>query len=145
MYQANQPVRAQDPAPRNANAPGQGSDPSNGIDFAQTLAEAQGIHFSNHAQKRLQKRDIQLSDDSVNRLADAVNKVEKRGGKSSLVLVDDLAFIVNVQQRMVVTAMDTKERGEGVYNQIDSVVFAAPAEAQDVRSAPDASKKNGNA
>lgn len=103
---------------------------SSGASFAQTLADTQGIHFSNHAQKRLEKRDIQLSGESVNRLADAVDKVEKRGGKSSLVLMDDLAFIVNVQQRMVVTAMDTKERGEGVYNQIDSVVIAAPKEEQ---------------
>jgi len=50
--------------------------------------------------------------------------VEKRGGKESLVLMDDLAFIVNVRQRLVVTALDARERGEGVFTQIDSVVLA---------------------
>ena len=103
---------------------------TDGPSFAETFSQAQGIQFSNHAQKRLQTRDIHLNDESVNRLSDAVDKAEKRGGKSSLVLVDDLAFIVNVRERMVVTAMDSKERGEGVFSQIDSVVFAAPAEEQ---------------
>lgn len=108
--------------------PRRSTDQAGGPSFADTFAQVQGIQFSNHAQKRLQTRDIQLNDQDVNRLADAVDKVEKRGGKSSLVLVDDLAFIVNVRERLVVTAMDSKERGEGVFNQIDSVVFAAPAE-----------------
>lgn len=113
-----------------------GADPAAGPSFAETFSQVQGIQFSNHAQKRLQTRDIQLNDQDVNRLADAVDKVEKRGGKSSLVLVDDLAFIVNVRERLVVTAMDSKERGEGVFNQIDSVVFAAPAEQQESSAAP---------
>jgi flagellar operon protein len=68
-----------------------------------------------------------LNSDNVNRLSDAIDKAEKRGGKSSLVMVDDLAFIVNVHNRTVVTALDTNQRGEGVFTQIDSVVFADPA------------------
>lgn len=95
--------------------------------FAQALEQKtreQEIRFSNHAQKRLQSREIQLSDEGLARLAQAVEKVEKRGGKESLVLMDDLAFIVNVRQRLVVTALDTSERGEGVFTQIDSVVLA---------------------
>lgn len=99
-----------------------------GTSFAVTLAQAQGIRFSNHAQKRLESRDIQLSEDNVTRLSDAIDKAEKRGGKNSLVMVDDLAFIVNVRDRMVVTALDAGHRGEGVFTQIDSVVFADPAE-----------------
>ncbi|GAB4475352.1 MAG: TIGR02530 family flagellar biosynthesis protein [Anaerolineales bacterium] len=95
--------------------------------FAQALEQKrreQEIRFSNHAQKRLQSREIQLSDEGIARLAQAVEKVEKRGGKESLVLMDDLAFIVNVRQRLVVTALDARERGEGVFTQIDSVVLA---------------------
>jgi flagellar operon protein len=109
--------------------------PANGASFADTLAQAQNqdVRFSNHAQKRLESRDIQLSEENVNRLSGAIDKAEKRGGKNSLVLVDDLAFIVNVRDRLVVTAMDAGHRGEGVFTQIDSVVFADPAE-QAVRS-----------
>jgi flagellar operon protein len=100
--------------------------------FAETLAGTQDVHFSNHAQKRMQSRDIQLSDENVNRLSNAIDKAEKRGGKSSLVMVDDLAFIVNVRDRMVVTALDANQRGEGVFTQIDSVVFADPAGSKPV-------------
>ncbi len=98
-----------------------------GQGFAQALEQKsreQEIRFSNHAQKRLQSREISLSDEGLERLAQAVEKVEKRGGKESLVLMDDLAFIVNVRQRLVVTALDARERGEGVFTQIDSVVLA---------------------
>ena len=54
----------------------------------------------------------------------AVEKVERRGGRESLVLMDDMAFIVNVKDRLVVTALDANSRGEGVFTQIDSVVLA---------------------
>ena len=98
-----------------------------GPSFSETLETVQGVRFSNHAQKRLQSREIYLDRDNVNRLSDAIDKAEKRGGKSSLVMVDDLAFIVNVPDRTVVTALDKNQRGEGVFTQIDSVVFADPA------------------
>lgn len=98
------------------------------ISFLETLENVQRVRFSNHAQNRLQSREISLNDENVNRLSDAIDKAEKRGGKSSLVVVDDLAFIVNVQNRTVITALDKNQRGEGVFTQIDSVVFADPAD-----------------
>jgi flagellar operon protein len=103
--------------------------PAGKVTFADTLAEAQNLKFSNHAQKRLQQREISLSDEGLSRLSSAVDKAEKRGGKESLVLMDDLAFIVNVKDRMVVTALDSVNRGDGVFTQIDSVVFAEPNQA----------------
>ena len=106
----------------------QGNTPVNGPSFADTLADVQSVRFSNHAQKRLQVRNINLNDDGLSRLANAVDKAEKRGGKESLVLMDNLAFIVNVKERLVVTAMDDQKRGEGVFTQIDSVVFADPVQ-----------------
>jgi flagellar operon protein len=98
--------------------------PASAGSFASTLEQAQDLKFSTHAQKRLEKRDIALTDDGLSRLAQAVDKVEKRGGRESLVLMDGLAFIVNVQQRLVVTAIDAESRREGVFTQIDSVVLA---------------------
>lgn len=100
----------------------------NETSFAETLSQTQNVRFSNHAQKRLEARNINLTDDGINRLSNAVDKAEKRGGKESLVMVDDMAFIVNVRERLVVTALDSKNRGEGVFTQIDSVVFADPSD-----------------
>ena len=101
---------------------------TNEVSFAETLSQTQNLRFSNHAQKRLEARNISLTDDGISRLSNAVDKAEKRGGKESLVMVDDMAFIVNVRDRMVVTALDSKSRGEGVFTQIDSVVFADPSD-----------------
>ena len=94
-----------------------------GGSFASELQQAE-LRFSNHAQKRLEKRDIALSSDDIARLSLAVDSAAKRGGKDSLVLMDDMAFVVNVRDRLVVTAVDAKSRGEGVFTQIDSVVLA---------------------
>ena len=97
-----------------------------GFGVALTQAEqTQGVRFSSHAQKRLEKRDIQLGDDGLARLNAAVERAAQRGGRESLVLMDDLAFIVNVKERLVVTAMAGDSRKEGVFTQIDSVVLAS--------------------
>ncbi len=95
-----------------------------GSTFADVLTKAQPLSFTKHAQNRLENRQIKLSDEGLARLAEAVDKAEKRGGQESLILMDDMAFIVNVKSRMVITAMDATKRGEGVFTQIDSVVLA---------------------
>jgi len=136
--------RTESPAPAHTLQPAQrpggsagATAPAGSPSFAETLSkaqngEAQALRFSNHAQKRLETRNITLSDDGISRLASAVDKAEKRGGKESLVLVDDMAFIVNVKDRLVVTALDAQSRGEGVFTQIDSVVFADPVEPKPI-------------
>ncbi len=111
------------------------SKPAVGGSFADILAQTQKLRFSNHAQKRLDTRQINLSDDGLTRLTNAVAKAEKHGGRESLVMVDDMAFIVNIKDRLVVTAIDAKSRGDGVFTQIDSVVFADPAAPGTVKKA----------
>ena len=58
--------------------------------------ELEKVKFSNHAQKRLESRNIQLSDDDLTRIQNAVNKAESKGSKDSLVMMDKTAFIVNI-------------------------------------------------
>jgi flagellar operon protein len=60
----------------------------------------------------------------MERLNAAVNKAESKGAKESLILMDQLAFIVNVPDRKVVTTINMNQRSEGVFTQIDSVVIA---------------------
>ena len=115
------PIQAGQPS-QTEGQPAQKPRETSGASFSETLS--QRVRFSNHAQKRLERRNINLTDDGISRLAEAVEKAEKRGGQESLVLVDDLAFIVNVQERLVVTAMDRNKSGDGVFTQIDSVVIA---------------------
>ncbi|MDR3627395.1 MAG: TIGR02530 family flagellar biosynthesis protein [Ignavibacteriaceae bacterium] len=86
--------------------------------------ELEKIKFSSHALKRLENRNIQLNDTDISKISDAVSKAEQKGSKDSLVMVNDTAFIVNIPNRTVVTAMPVNESSENVFTNIDSVVFA---------------------
>ncbi len=86
--------------------------------------ELEKIKFSNHAIKRLESRNIQLSEEDLSKIQNAVEKAESKGAKDSLVMMDNTAFIVNIPNRTVVTAMEVAQSTENVFTNIDSVVFA---------------------
>jgi flagellar operon protein len=81
------------------------------------------LNFSNHAQSRLLTRQIQLSGDQLARLQQGVYQAAQKGAKDSLVMLDNLAFIVSVSNRTVVTALDGAARTGNVFTQIDSAVI----------------------
>jgi flagellar operon protein len=85
--------------------------------------ELRGLTFSRHAQERLQARKIQLNESDLANLQGAVNRAEEKGAKDSLVLMRDMAFIVSVRNRTVVTAMDSEHLKENVFTNIDSAVI----------------------
>ena len=86
-------------------------------------AEIPELKFSKHASMRLEDRNIILSDEQMGRLQSGAKKALEKGIKESLVLVDSLAFIVNVPNKTVVTAMDSTESAENVYTNIDGAVI----------------------
>ena len=86
--------------------------------------ELDKVKFSNHALKRLENRNIQLSDSEINSIQDAVQKAESKGSKDSLVMMNNTAFIVNIPNRTVITALPVGDSNENIFTNIDSVVFA---------------------
>lgn len=85
--------------------------------------ELEKVKFSGHATKRLEARNIRLSEADMTKLNDAVGKAEAKGAKESLVMMDKTAFIVNIPNKTVVTAMSVEKGAENVFTNIDSVVF----------------------
>ena len=81
------------------------------------------LKFSGHAIDRLADRGVVLSNDKAERLVKAVDAAEIKGSKDSLVLLDELAFVVSVKNRTVITACDTSSLKEGVFTKIDSAVL----------------------
>lgn len=81
------------------------------------------IRFSKHAAGRLADRGIELSVSQMERLSDGVRKAGQKGIKDSLVIVDQLAFIVNVPNNTVVTAMDSTETNDNVFTNISGAVI----------------------
>lgn len=79
------------------------------------------LKFSKHANQRLLSRNIDLSKNQLERLESGAQKAREKGINESLVMVDDLAFIVNVKNNTVVTAVNHKE--DGVFTNIDGAVI----------------------
>ncbi|MHB8635313.1 MAG: TIGR02530 family flagellar biosynthesis protein [Fimbriimonadaceae bacterium] len=92
-----------------------------GGDFA-TLLDNQ-LKVSGHAQTRLQSRNIQLTPAEWSRVADGVNKAAAKGAKESLVMVDNVALVVSVKNRTVITAVDQSHLKDNVFTNIDSAVI----------------------
>ena len=82
-----------------------------------------GIRFTKHADARLMQRNIRLTDEQMTRLEEGTRKASDKGIKESLVLVDDLAFIVNTDKKMVITAIDQNSREDNIYTNIDGAVI----------------------
>ncbi|MCJ8010607.1 flagellar biosynthesis protein [Paenibacillus sp. KQZ6P-2] len=80
------------------------------------------LKFSNHAAKRLEQRGIKLKGEQLAQIQNAVDKAAAKGSKESLILMKDMALIVNVANRTVVTAMDGSSMKDNVFTQIDSAV-----------------------
>ncbi|MBD3176258.1 MAG: hypothetical protein GF320_13855 [Armatimonadia bacterium] len=87
-----------------------------------TPTEAEPLKFSGHAQSRMESRGIRLSSDDVARIEGGVDRAATKGGRESLVLMDDLALVVSVKNRTVITVIDGESRKENVFTQIDSAV-----------------------
>ena len=81
------------------------------------------LRFSKHATSRLADRSITLSDNQLNRLSEGAKKAGEKGIRESLVMVDQLAFIVNVPSNTVITAMDQTQANENIFTNIDGAVI----------------------
>lgn len=84
---------------------------------------SEGLKFSKHAANRLNDRDIILTQDQMDRLNQGTIEAGQKGIKDSLILVDQLAFIVNVPNHTVVTAMDQTETKNNIFTNIDGAVI----------------------
>ncbi|MBD3420587.1 MAG: hypothetical protein GF398_10770 [Chitinivibrionales bacterium] len=93
--------------------------------FADALAKAGStLRFSSHARSRLKSRNINVTPEIMSKLDKAVRGAEQKGSKDSLILLKDLAFIVSVKNRTVVTAMDGTHLNDNIVTNIDSTVLA---------------------
>lgn len=88
------------------------------LENKQTSSE---LKFSKHANERLASRNIDLSETQIKRLEDGAKRACEKGIQESLVMVDNLAFIVNVKNNTVVTAVNDSD--DKVFTNIDGAVI----------------------
>lgn len=106
-----------------AQAPAKDTD---GASFADHLEAAEktadDIELSAHAKQRIAQRNISLDANERQDLSEAVQKLDDKGAQDAAVLRKDAAFVVNVPNRTVVTALDQSEMQHRVFTQIDSAI-----------------------
>ena len=94
-------------------------------DFQRILNESlqrdTGLKISGHAKERMQERNITLSEQDLGKLESAMDSLEKKGAKESLMIYKDYAFIASVRNRTIITSMDHKE--VDVVTNIDSAMM----------------------
>ena len=93
--------------------------------FADLLkTKIDGLRFSAHATSRMSSRQIAMTPEMMNKLEKAVDGAAGKGARESLVLLKNCAFIVNIPNRTVVTAMDGESLKQNIFTNIDSAVLA---------------------
>ncbi len=108
---------------KQSNVNNQGSNTSfQDIFFEKVNGNIGDLKFSKHANERLESRNINLSTEQMERLSQGVSKARGKSINESLVMMDNLAFIVNIKNNTVVTALEQNE-GSNVFTNIDGAVI----------------------
>lgn len=95
-----------------------------GASFADILNNvSKKVTFSNHALQRLESRQLDISEADLQRLDETVDKMAQKGAKESLIYMNDMALVVSVKNRTVITAMDGKSAKENIFTNIDSAAI----------------------
>jgi len=85
-----------------------------GNDFEKTFLEQlkqtkEQVKISAHALVRMDARQITLDEEDMKKINEAMDSLEKKGAKESLLLYKDAAFIASIQNRTIITAMKSQE------------------------------------
>jgi flagellar operon protein len=120
VYQTGYPQGIE---PRQASFPSRTG--AQGTSFNDLFRQKVGaLKFSAHATSRMSSRNIGMTPELVDKLEKAVSGAAVKGARDSLVLMKNCAFIVNIPNRTVVTAMDGESLKENIFTNIDSAVIA---------------------
>lgn len=90
--------------------------------LTQQLNQAGGVSFSKHALKRTAERNMNISQESLARLNEGVRLAEEKNLGDTLIMVDQMAFLVNVKNQTVITAVNNGDKAS-VFTNIDGTVI----------------------
>lgn len=79
--------------------------------------------LSSHASKRLERRQLDMNNQELLKIKEAMGKLKSKGGKDSLVITDQAAYIVDVENNKVVTAVGREQMKDNIFTKIDSTVL----------------------
>lgn len=98
------------------------ADPTEAVPLTEEGEAGPDLHFSRHALGRIESRGIELSEQDIDEITDALDALAERGARETLLLMGEQAFILGVPKRTVITAMTRKEALGSVFTKIDSAM-----------------------
>ncbi|HHW46741.1 MAG TPA: hypothetical protein GXX17_07565 [Clostridiales bacterium] len=96
------------------------------VDFSEILRQKisdNSLIISKHANQRITDRNINVTETVIERLNAAVDKAREKGIRDALIFGNDMAFIVNIPNNTVITAMNSKDMQENIFTNIDGAVM----------------------
>ncbi len=98
-----------------------------GKDFGQVLEKIykknQSISFSKHAIERMDKRNMELTSEELNKLEMAFDKAEDKGVRDALIIMGDKAFIASIKNKTIITTLNKEQLKDNVFTNIDGAVI----------------------
>jgi len=85
--------------------------------------QPQGVEFSKHAISRAQERGIEVTPDLMDQLAGSIIRAQAKGATNILAMDTEKAFIINVPNARVITAITQEEMKQNIFTNIDGAVF----------------------
>lgn len=81
------------------------------------------LKFSKHAMERMKSRNIELTQQDLDKISEAVDKADDKGIKEALILMNDKVFIASVKSKTIITAAAEKQLKDSVFTHIDGAVI----------------------
>lgn len=83
----------------------------------------QGVEFSKHAISRAEERGIEITPFLIDQLKGSMVRAQAKGATNILAMDSEKAFIINVPNAKVITAITQDEMKDSVFTNIDGAVF----------------------
>jgi flagellar operon protein len=87
------------------------------------VRETRDVEFSKHAILRAEERGIDITPDLIDQLRGSMIRAQAKGATNILAMDSEKAFIINVPNAKVITAISQDEMRENVFTNIDGAVF----------------------
>ena len=86
------------------------------------ISQDRKLKISKHANDRIIERNILISEQEWQELADKVYEARSKGVNQPLVLMDQAALIVSAKNETVITAMERSETKNQLFTNIDGTI-----------------------
>ena len=89
----------------------------------QKAVPAPEVAFSKHAMSRAEERGIEITPSLMDQIRGSMVRAQAKGATNILAMDSEKAFIINVPNAKVITAITQDEMKDSVFTNIDGAVF----------------------